>query len=237
MIPKFEAIKRAISDEIEQGRWQEHEQVPSENALAQRFACSRMTARRALTELVEQGVLVRSQGLGTFVAPFKSQGSMMAIRNIAEEIAERGHQHSAQLLLLKPVAAETEVAIALAVPAGSTIYRSSLLHLENGQPVQLEDRYVNPALVPDYLDQPFTSQTPHEYLSQVAPLTQAHHLVEAVAPNDTQQTLLKLAGAEPCLQICRRTWSSQGVVSYARLLHPGSRFRLGGHLMVESTSR
>ncbi|MBY5993414.1 histidine utilization repressor [Ferrimonas balearica] len=237
MIPKFEAIKRAISSEIEQGQWREHQQVPSENALAERFGCSRMTARRALTELVEQGVLVRSQGLGTFVAPFKSQGSMMAIRNIAEEIRERGHQHSAQLLLLKQVAAEAEVAIALSVPNGSAIFRSCLLHQENGQPVQLEDRYVNPALVPDYLAQGFDRQTPHEYLSQVAPLTQAHHLVEAVAPSEVQQRLLALATPEPCLQICRRTWSSQGVVSYARLLHPGSRFRLGGHLMVESTSR
>ncbi|SHI01292.1 histidine utilization repressor [Ferrimonas marina] len=234
MIAKFESIKRAIREKIAQGEWGEQHRLPSENALAQQYGCSRMTARRALTELVEQGLLTRAQGLGTFVAPFQSQGSMMAIRNIADEIRQRGHRHRAELLLLEPQPAQPEAAIALGLAPGETLYRSCLVHLENESPVQLEDRFVNPALVPDYLAQPFEQQTPHEYLCQVAPLTQAHHLIEAVTPSMEQCRLLALASSEPCLQIQRRTWSAQGVVSYARLLHPGSRFRLGGHLMVES---
>ncbi len=83
---KFARIKQYISDRIESGEWVEHSRVPSENQLAELFECSRMTARRALTELVDNGVLERSQGLGTFVAEFKSQSSMLSIRNIADEI-------------------------------------------------------------------------------------------------------------------------------------------------------
>ncbi|MGI1945496.1 histidine utilization repressor [Shewanella glacialipiscicola] len=229
-IPKFAEIKQYIIACIESGEWEENARVPSENQLAELFTCSRMTARRALTELTDNGVLERSQGLGTFVAGRKSQSSMLAIRNIADEIKDRGHGYSVQQLLLRQMNASAAIAIALEVDLDSLIFHSILVHCEQGLPLQVEERYVNPVLVPDYLLQDFSLQTPHEYLSQVAPLTEAHHTIEAVIANSELQQRLAIPATEPCLQILRRTWSRQGVVSFARLVHPGSRFKLGGHL-------
>ncbi|BCV47453.1 MULTISPECIES: histidine utilization repressor [Shewanella] len=227
---KFARIKQYISDRIESGEWVEHSRVPSENQLAELFECSRMTARRALTELVDNGVLERSQGLGTFVAEFKSQSSMLSIRNIADEIKARGHGYSVQVLELTAIEALAPIAIALGLETGSRVFYSVLVHCEEGLPLQLEERFVNPQLIPDYLQQDFNLQTPHEYLSQVAPLTEARHTIEAIVANEQIRTRLAIPASEPCLQILRRTWSRQGVVSFARLIHPGSRFRLGGHL-------
>ncbi|MDX6016219.1 histidine utilization repressor [Shewanella indica] len=227
---KFARIKQYISDRIESGEWVEHSRVPSENQLAELFECSRMTARRALTELVDNGVLERSQGLGTFVAEFKSQSSMLSIRNIADEIKARGHGYSVQVLELTAIEALAPIAIALGLETGSRVFYSVLVHCEEGLPLQLEERFVNPQLIPDYLQQDFNLQTPHEYLSQVAPLTEARHTIEAIVANEQIRARLTIPASEPCLQILRRTWSRQGVVSFARLIHPGSRFRLGGHL-------
>ncbi|MBO2622614.1 histidine utilization repressor [Shewanella algae] len=227
---KFARIKQYISDRIESGEWVEHSRVPSENQLAELFECSRMTARRALTELVDNGVLERSQGLGTFVAEFKSQSSMLSIRNIADEIKARGHGYSVQVLELTSIEALAPIAIALGLETGSRVFYSVLVHCEEGLPLQLEERFVNPQLIPDYLQQDFNLQTPHEYLSQVAPLTEARHTIEAIVANEQIRARLTIPASEPCLQILRRTWSRQGVVSFARLIHPGSRFRLGGHL-------
>lgn len=228
--PKFAEIKQFILTKVESGAWQENSRVPSENQLAELFECSRMTARRALTELAETGVLERSQGLGTFVAGLKSQSSMMAIRNIADEIKDRGHGYSVRQLGLTQTSATAQIAIALGLEEGSPVFYSVLVHCEQELPLQLEERFVNPQLVPDYLKQDFSLQTPHEYLSFVAPLTEARHTIEAVVADDEQQQQLQIEASEPCLQILRRTWSRQGVVSFARLIHPGSRFRLGGHL-------
>ena len=227
---KFARIKQYISDRIESGEWVEHSRVPSENQLAELFECSRMTARRALTELVDNGGLERSQGLGTFVAEFKSQSSMLSIRNIADEIKARGHGYSVQVLELTAIEALAPIAIALGLETGSRVFYSVLVHCEEGLPLQLEERFVNPQLIPDYLQQDFNLQTPHEYLSQVAPLTEARHTIEAIVANEQIRARLTIPASEPCLQILRRTWSRQGVVSFARLIHPGSRFRLGGHL-------
>ncbi len=227
---KFAEIKEYIRRHIESGEWEENSRVPSENQLAEQFDCSRMTARRALTELVEAGVLERSQGLGTFVASLKSQSSILSIRNIADEIKGRGHGYSVQVLELEPMKAIAPIAIALGLEEGSEVFYSLLVHCEQCLPLQLEERFVNPELIPHYLEQDFSSLTPHEYLSQVAPLTEARHTIEAIMPKEQVRSRLNMAEGEPCLQIIRRTWSRQGVVSFARLIHPGNRFRLGGHL-------
>tara|TARA_B110000238_G_C16009232_1_gene388072 strand:+ start:197 stop:910 length:714 start_codon:yes stop_codon:yes gene_type:complete len=228
---KFTVIKQHICDNIESGNWQQHSKVPSENELALAFSVSRMTARRALQELTEQGLLVRTQGAGTFVATFKSQSSLLKIRNIADEISERGHRHTAKQLVLKEVKVSKEVAILLDLTTSDTVYYSEVLHFENNEAIQLEQRFVNRQLVANYLQQDFTTITPHEYLSSEAPLTEATHEVEAILANTTICQLLNIDPAKPCLQVKRRTWSSQGVVSLATLTSPGHKYRLGSHLV------
>ena len=173
--PKFAQIKQHIIDNIRAGLWHENARVPSENALAEQFNVSRMTARRALSELTEAGILTRSQGLGTFVASFKSQSSLLEIRNIAEEVQGRNGQYSCTVLTLELIAAVAPIAIALAVEEEAPVFRSVIVHNENEQPLQVEERFVNPTLAPEYLDQNFELTTPHEYLSHVAPLTEARH--------------------------------------------------------------
>ncbi len=228
---KYTIIKQYICEKIESGQWLEHSKVPSENELTEQFSVSRMTARRALQELTEQGLLVRSQGSGTFVATFKSQSSLLEIRNIADEIHDRGHHYRAQQLALRAVDVNEEMAILLSLKAGDKAYFSSVLHFENDAAIQLEQRFVNPKLVANYLTQDFTKITPHEYLSSEAPLTEATHEVEAILASVDTCKLLNITESAPCLQVKRRTWSSQGVVSLAILTSPGNKYRLGSHLI------
>ncbi|MEQ3512528.1 histidine utilization repressor [Pseudoalteromonas sp. BZB3] len=228
--PKFALIKQHITDQISAGIWKEDQRVPSENELAEQFSVSRMTARRALSELTDSGVLTRSQGLGTFVASLKSQSSMLEIKNIADEVKERNGEYSAEVIALEEIAAMAPIAIALGVDIDSKVYRSVIVHHENGLALQAEERFVTPALAPDYLAQDFTIVTPHEYLSAVAPLTEAKHTIEAIMPNQDVCQWLGLYNEEPCLQMIRRTWSTNGIVSFTRLISPGSKYRLGGHL-------
>lgn len=229
---KYMIIKQHICQKIESGKWPQHFKVPSENELTQQFDVSRMTARRALQELTEQGILVRAQGSGTFVATFKSQSSLLEIRNISDEIHERGHQHHAKQLMLKSIAVTEEITILLNLKNNEHVFLSQILHFENDKPIQLEQRYVNAALVPEYLLQDFTTTTPHEYLSAVAPLTEATHEIEAILAKKDICQLLDISNGEPCLQVKRRTWSSKGVVSLAILTSPGNKYRLGNHLIV-----
>lgn len=174
---------------------------------------------------------MRLQGVGTFVAEPKGQSALFEIRSIADEIASRNHQHRCEVLFLEETQASAAQAAALNVKEGTRIFHSLMLHFENDIPVQIEDRSVNAALVPDYLQQDYTATTPHAYLSLVAPLTEGEHIVEAVRATPQECELLRIKEHDPCLLIHRRTWSASHIVSHARLLFPGNRYRLQGHFM------
>jgi len=226
--PLYQQVKDYIVGRIVAGDWPEETRVPSENELTRELKVSRMTVHRALRELTAEGWLERVQGAGTFVAPPKPQSEILAVRNIAEEIAARGHAHSTEVHLLRRERARALEAKLLGLERGDPLFHSLIVHRENGVAVQLEDRYVNPRAAPDYLEQDFTAITPHKYLQDTAPIGEAEHVVTAVMPSAEERRLLEMKAGEPCLLLRRQTWSGGLPVTCARLLHPGERYRLGG---------
>jgi GntR family histidine utilization transcriptional repressor len=224
--PRYQRIKEFIYRGIKDHTYPPDSQVPAEIELAKRFKVSRMTANRAIRELVNEGILVRHQGLGTFVASIQAESPLLEIRNIADEVRARQHVYSNELCLLVKERATAEVAAHLGVANGSGVFHSLILHKENGVPIQIEDRYVDAATVPGYLEQDFSRMTPNQYLSELFPLSDIEHIVEAVLPDQESRQLLEIDRGEPCLQVNRRTWSEGRLISYARLIHPGSRYRL-----------
>jgi len=103
---------------------------------------------------------------------------------------------------------------------------SVLVHQDSNIPIQLADRFINPAIAPDYLNQDFTTITPVEYLLQVAPDYHAEHIVEALIPEAWIRELLDINEAEPCLALSRTTWVNDQVATISRLYYPGSRYSL-----------
>jgi GntR family transcriptional regulator, histidine utilization repressor len=227
--PIYAKLKQAISLKITSGQWQVNQRIPSESEVVKALGVSRMTVNRALRELTAEGFLVRHQGLGTFVAEKKAHSALFEVHNIAEEVAARGHKHRSELLVLESAKATVEEAMTLGVRTNHGIFRSVVLHFENDLPIQIEERIVNANLAPDYDKQDFSLHTSYEYLMSVAPMTEGEHLVEAILPNPVECERLRIKASEPCLQIKRRTWAGDDIVTAARLLHPGSRFQLFGH--------
>lgn len=226
--PLYARVKQMIAQQIQNGTWPPHHRVPSESELVNQLGFSRMTINRALRELTAEGLLVRMQGVGTFVAEPKSQSALFEVHNIADEIAARGHRHRCQVVMLAEEAAGSERALALDMREGQKVFHSVIVHFENDVAVQIEDRYVNATIAPDYLKQDFTQETPYAYLTRVAPLTEGEHVVEAILAEPSECQLLQIEAGEPCLLIRRRTWSGRTPVTAARLIHPGSRHRLEG---------
>ncbi len=226
VLPRYKAIRAWLWDAIKERRFLPGQRIPTEMELAAQFDVSRMTANKAIQELVAEGCLIRHQGLGTFVADLRAESPLLEIRNIADEIRARHHVYSSDLHQLERVRADQQIAVRLGVGEGSEVFHSLIVHRENGVPVQLEDRYVSGRIVPDYLDQDFVAITPNEYLSARFPLSEVEHIVEAELPDAHVRELLAIDDREACLVVNRRTWSDNQLISCARLIHPGSRYRL-----------
>jgi GntR family histidine utilization transcriptional repressor len=174
-------------------------------------------------------------GVCTFVADFKAASHVLEVRNIADEIARRGHEHSATVLISTETPADRSATAALQTDEGLALLYVRIVHCENDVPIQLEDRYVLPAFAPDFLSQDFSSITPSAYLSSVSPLQEAEHVVRALMPDKETINNLEMSDDEPCLVVTRRTWAHGKPVSFARLYHPGSRFELSGHYAPPGT--
>jgi GntR family histidine utilization transcriptional repressor len=231
-LPAYEQVKAFIKAKITQGIWRPGDAVPSESALQQQFGVSRMTVNRAVKELAVEGLVTRVQGSGTVVAHLHRISSTLQVRDIHEEILERGHLHTMQVLTVEPVRASADVARRLKLRVGAKVFHSTLVHFENGVPILFEDRHVNPHAAPDYLAVDFENTTPTHYLLKHAPLTEASYSIEACLPSALEAQWLDIAASEPCLVMTRCTTSGPNVASLARLVYPGLRYSFSGNFQL-----
>lgn len=214
--------------EIAAGRWKEGDVVPSEQALVRQFGVSRMTVNRAVRELTAEQILTRRQGSGTYVAPQKYQATLVEIRSIADEVRARGHHHRSRLDLLEQVRASELLALQFEIPSGDPLFHSLMVHFENDVPIQVEDRWVNPACAPDYMAQDFATITPNEHLMKAAPLQSATYSIEALhAPREIAD-MLSIEARQCCLVLKRRTRALGQVASVVTMWHPGQLYQFAG---------
>jgi GntR family histidine utilization transcriptional repressor len=225
-------VKGWVRQHIASGEWKPGDPVPSEAALMERFAVSRMTANRALRELATEGLVTRVQGSGTRVAELHRISSQLVIRDIHEEVAARGHVHSTRVLRAVQEKAGPAVAEALGLKKGAPVFHTVLVHLENGVPIQYEDRFVNPRAAPQYLQTDFSRVSPTSHLLEHAPLTEASYTLEACLPTADEARALDIRTGDPCLAMLRRTVSGAQVASVARQLYPGSRYSFSGQFQA-----
>lgn len=226
--PAFKRIKAHVLSQIRSGIWKEGDAIPSEQALASEFGVARMTANRALRELSDDRILVRVQGSGTFVAQQKFQSTLVEIRSIAEEVLSRGHVHRSELHRLERVKTGGNLAADFDPAVGKALFHSVVVHFENDLPIQVEDRFVNPAVAPDYMQLDFSKTTANQYLMHAAPLSGVRYRIEALMPTPEIATMLQIDAVQPCLVLHRKTLSRGQVASVATLWHPANRYQFTG---------
>jgi GntR family histidine utilization transcriptional repressor len=224
----YARVKQHLKQGLASGRWPPGALMPSEAELVAEFGVSRMTVNRAIRELQAEGLVARSQGVGTFAAPLHRVSSTLTIRDLQEEIEARGHRHHAEVHLQRAESAPAALAAQLGVLTGSEVFHTLIVHFENAVPLQCEDRYVNPACAPGYLESDFTRTTPTHVLFETTALWRAQFAVEAAQPTSQEARLLQIDAGDPCLIVVRRTFTRDAAITIARLVHPGSRYVVEG---------
>lgn len=227
-LPAYQQVKAYVKEQINLGVWRAGDPVPSEAVLQQQFGVSRMTVNRAVKELAVEGLVTRVRGSGTVVAQLHRISSTLAVRDIHEEVLERGHTHATKVLTVEKVRSDAALARILKLRTGSTVFHSVMVHFEDGVPIQFEDRHVNPQAAPHYLSVDFSRTTPTRYLLEQAPLTEASYSIKAALPSALEAKQLAIKRSEPCLVMTRRTISGIHVASLARLVYPGLRYSFSG---------
>ena len=125
--------------------------IPSERHLSQQFGLSRMTVRQAVDTLVTDGVLVREQGRGTFVAPQRMDFEMR-LTTFGEEMRRRGMEPATTVLAAQVVSATPDVATALELEPRQKVHFLYRVRSADGVPICIEQAWVPVVLAPTLFD-------------------------------------------------------------------------------------
>jgi GntR family transcriptional regulator len=109
VIPIYYQLFKLLEEQIRRGDLKPEESLPPENEIASRYGISRMTVRRAISELVSAGMVYAQQGRGTFVATPKLDNIIFEINDFNDEIKKRGLSYKTTLLEAKIVKADDKL--------------------------------------------------------------------------------------------------------------------------------
>ena len=219
---KYQAVRSYLIDLVER-TLQVGDAIPSERALCERFGVSRMTVRQAVDALVGEGVLVREQGRGTFVAPQRMDFEMR-LTTFGEEMRRRGMRPDTRVLDARTVPASGESADALGTDAGAPLHHLWRVRYADGTPISIEQLWVPVALAPDL----FAGGPPaslYDALREVG-LDPAwgEETLTASEATDEEAELLGLRGTRAVLRATRRTFSTDVPCMYSRACYRGDRY-------------
>ena len=154
------------------------------------------------------------------------QCAIFSLPDITEEISVSGGAHSCRVLQHSILGKDSPGRNMLQLPPEDVVFFSRLIHLEDGTPIQLEDRYVNGAEAPGYIEQDFTNVTPHNWLLRETTVTTIDNTIRAIRPDEDVRNFLQIDASQPCLLLDRSTWRDGIPVTRSRFIYPGDRYRL-----------
>src|SRR6185503_7917056 len=126
--PLYMQIARKLSDDVLNGRYQVDQALPSERTLSELLNVSRVTARKAIDQLVDQGLIVRRRGSGNYIAP-RIEQPLSRLTSFSEELHQRGYTPSSQWLERSITAAVPDEQLSLGLSPGARVARLERLRL------------------------------------------------------------------------------------------------------------
>lgn len=203
--PLYVQIQEYIAEKILTGELPPETRITSERELSQELGVSRMTVRRSLTELVNEGLLERRHGAGTFVAKPKVTYTVTELMDYARTLRSRGLSVARQLLEFSEVPASRRLAERLMVEIGHPLYHVVLLHLANRVPVVLERTFLSCERCPNLHEYDLEKTSINDLLSAGLrmQLSCNDQEIEAVVASDITAKQLRVEEGFPLLMVSR----------------------------------
>jgi GntR family histidine utilization transcriptional repressor len=219
-------IRGDLEEAIRSGRWRPGDRIPTEHELMQSYGCARMTVHKAISDLVERGLIVRRKKAGSFVARPHVQTAVLEIPDIAAVVAARGAHYRFELFeRARQAAADAPEAGEFEALAGDVLILDGL-HIADDQPFALEHRIISLAAAPDAEAADFSREGPGGWLLGHIPWTQARHRISARNAGTRISARLGISRGAACLLVERWTWRQAEPVTFVRQWFPAELYEL-----------
>ncbi|MED1471644.1 GntR family transcriptional regulator [Bacillus salipaludis] len=165
--PLYDQLKQNIKDAIDKGTYKQGEKLPNETELCEIFGVSRITVRRAIQELADEGFLERKQGKGTFVTRKKIERELVSVDGFTDFSKHLGKNPSKRILVCEEIKATPKIAEALKIAVDSPVLRLVRLMFIDDLPFTLDEAHYSLERFPNLTEHFLDSASTYEALKKV----------------------------------------------------------------------
>ncbi|KQL52598.1 GntR family transcriptional regulator [Heyndrickxia shackletonii] len=226
-VPIYYQIQQVIKEQIKKGEWSVGDAIPSERILSEQFEVSRMTIRQAVQGLVDEGVLTRKRGSGTFVSNEKVEQPLRGVTSFTKLMEQRGMIPSSKIISFlkrKPSDVEAEH---LEMDQAVEVLQIERIRLGNNTPIAIETTII-PWPFAEGITVEDMEHSLYEFIEEKKGLDlgEGRQSIEAISADKQTANQLDLPTGSPILLIERVTTLKNGTpFEYVRSHYAGSRFK------------
>lgn len=227
-IPMYYQIMSQLREKIAAGEYDVNDALPPERELVETYQVSRMTIRQAILELVNEGILVRRKGIGTFVAPPKLEQPLNSLTSFTEDMARRGMKADSRIISFKEMTPDPTLRKTLGLSAEDTVFECVRLRLADEEPMALETTALLASICPGLRAEALEHQSLYTVLSEQwgVQLDFATQSLEPILAPAYEATLLHVAPGSPLLLMHRVTYDQSGrAFEHVKSLYRGDRYK------------
>ncbi len=221
-------VRDRIHEQILTGRYGPGDRLPRDADIAEDLNCARSTVQRAMQDLSDSGLVERRRKGGTRVRSEPVTRATLDIPITRREVEQRGGRYGHQLIRRTTGPAPRAVLAAFELDSPRDMVRVEALHLSDGRPYILEDRWICPRTSPEIHDLDFAGQSANEWLVRNKPYTRCDLRFYAMSADAEVADLLEADPGAALLVIERTTWIDDAPITTVKAItRPGYQLLTG----------
>ena len=228
-LPLHTQFENILRNRLESEESSINSRIPSENELSRIYGISRMTVRSVLNRLVDEGLLYRVQGKGTFVAEPKIISGPLVRYGLREQLEQQGYETNTKLISFEKITASTKIVKALNIERGTEIFVVKRLRYVKGEPLSFHISYVPAQYFPDLESQDLE----HNQMCNVIekkynfPILHRIETLEANTASPEEAWLLSIHPKSPLLLLENFVYTEGGLpLEYSRIVFRGDKIKI-----------
>lgn len=225
MFPAYIRIHDAIKRQINQGVWEIGQRLPSERDLADDYEVSRMTLRQAITLLVEEGILERRVGSGTYVAGHRVQEKMRGTTSFTEIVKSQGKKPSSSVISYQRKLANDSEMKRLGLKASDYVIRMERVRFADDIPLVFEVAAIPEKLIRHFKREDITKHFFKTLTDNGFEIGKSQQTIYAKNANDRVAEYLSIPKGQAVLALTQVSYFADGIpFEYVHSQYVGDRF-------------
>ena len=225
--PLYSQIYDHIYKQIIDGELQPGDQLPAELDLAKQYEVGRVTIRRAIAELVQEGFLGRQAGKGTFVAPRKIERELVNVTSFTERMNAIGMHARSEMISSEVIPVNASIAAELMIAPETPVLLLTRLRYSDDVPVSLERAYISLKRCPGLEDLSLENVSLYQILKDnynLLPI-RSRKTLEITTSTDWESRFLQILTRTPLFLLRATVYADDGPFEYVKNLMRGDKFR------------